>query len=304
MTQLTRDIWHIPRVMVFLAVAEEGSITAAAKALSLSKGVVSTHLKQLEGVCGARLFERNTRKVALTQAGAAFLPHAHAIRSAWQEGLEELEGQQSEPRGTLVITCSALLARSVLSGIIARYLRAFSKVRVSLRVTDKLVPLLDEGIDVALRAGFLPDSDLVARQLGPIRELVVGVPELCAGLLAPTHPDDLIDGPWVGHPAAQGGRTLYGPDDQEAVLKVASTVDVGDGRSAYELAIAGAGLTFLPRSAVRQALAEGQLIDVLPGWRGPEVPLFAVFPSRKHQTPRVSRFMELLAPVMQRLLVG
>lgn len=299
-----RDIWHIPRVMVFLAVADTGSITQAARKLSLSKGVVSSHLKQLEQVCGARLFERSTRKVVLTQAGAAFLPSALAIRRAWQEGLEVLESQTAEPAGTLVLTCPSLLARSPVAEVIRAYVESYPKVRVELRVTDDTLDVVGEGIDIALRSGQLPDSVLVARRLGTMTEIIVAASKLSAGRAPPSRPEQLSSWPWLRHTVFPARRTFYGPEGQQRAVEFDASVEVDEATSLRELVVAGLGLAVLPAATVRQELAAKQLVRVLPEWTAAEVPLFAVLPSKEHQAPRVARFVELLAAQVRALELG
>ena len=290
----TRHAWHIPRALVFLAVAEHGSITAAAKALSLSKGVVSVHLKQLEEACGARLFERSTRRVVLTQSGATFLPYAEAIRQAWQDGLAVLEGEREEPRGTLVVTAPSLLEAPLLNPVVGEYLRRYQRVRIDLRLTDTMLDIIKHGIDVALRTGPLPDSDLISRLLMRDHEIIVGAPVLLEGRPSPGVPEQLMTWPWIGHRGLSTHRDLMATDGRQMTLEFEPRVVVDTATALKNLLLRGAGLALVPKLAVREELLAGALVNVLPRWSAPEMAIHAVIPSKRHMAPRVSRFVDLL----------
>ncbi len=293
-TEAIQHAWDMPRTLVFLAVVDHGSFSAAARALSLSRGAVSAHIKALEKVCRVRLFERNTRKVNLTQAGAAFLPCALELRRSWTEGLEALQAQLDEPTGTLVVTAPSLLERPLLSPAVVEYVRKYDRVRVDVRLTDSMLNVIEQGIDIALRTGPLPDSDLVTRRLSRDREVVVGAPSLFAGRRAPEEPKNLAAWPWLGHRGLSMSRELYGPDGRRNTIEFKPRVVADTAIGLKNLLVAGAGLALFPAFAIRDELRAGALVRVLPKWSAREFGIYAVVPSKRHQTPRVSLFIDLL----------
>ncbi len=293
MADSVRDAWHIPRVIIFLAVVEHGSISAAARELSLSKSVVSTHLKQLEQVCGVRLFERSTRRVSLTQAGATCLPYAQRLTQAWSQGLEALESQIAEPTGTLVVTAPSLLDRPLLEAV-GEYTRRYPRVEIQVRISDEILDLITENIDVALRVGPLADSDMIARKLGDIHEVIMASPSFLEGRTLPDHPAQIASWPWVTHSALPLRRTLQGPNGQSITLEPSVQVTTDQAQGMQNLVMLGVGLAILPRISAQAELNNGSLVRILPNWRARTLGAYVVYPSKEHQTPRVSHFLEIL----------
>lgn len=287
--------WHMPRVTIFLAVIEHGTITAAANALGLTKSAVSTHIRKLEAVCEARLFERSTRALRLTAAGADLQPHARRLVEAWAAGLDELQARLSEPTGTLRLTAPSILDRPILMAAIAAYTARYAKVEVVVRFSDVMLDVIGEQIDVAVRMGRLPDSELVARKLGEDHQIVVAAPALIASRPTPDRPAALADWPWVAHRELPQRRQLIGPDGQTEAIDVGPRVQVDHASALLRLVQAGAGAALIPWMLARDALLDGSAVRLLPGWRTESLGIYAVFPSRDHLAPKVSRFIELLA---------
>ncbi len=283
--------WHMPRAIVFLAIVEQGSISGAARAMNLSKSVVSTHLRQLEEMCGARLIERTTRKLRLTGAGVRLLPYARRLASAWTDGLEEVTATMQEPTGTLTVTTTTLAEHSLVAPAVAAFVERYPRATVDVHSTDQIVDLIAQNVDLAVRTGPLPDSSLVARKLGEDVDLVVASPGLAARLREVDRPEELHTLPWVLHRRMPAPRELFGPEGRRFELEVTARARVDSAPALLGLAVRGAGVALVPGLVARDALRSGQLVRVLPNWHGATFGLYAVFPSRRHLAPKVDRFI-------------
>lgn len=286
--------WHMPRAIVFLAIVEHGSISAAGRAMNLSKSVVSTHLRQLEEACGARLIERTTRQLRLTGAGSRFLTHAQRMASAWGDGLEEVTATMTEPTGTLTVTTTTVTEGGVVAPAVVAFVARYPLVTVDVRSTDEMVDLVAENVDLAIRTGPLPDSSLDARKLGEDADIIVASPQLTPQLSDLRRPEQLQRLPWVAHRRMPVRREIYGPSGRGFEVEVTPRARVDSAPGLLRLAIGGAGVTLLPGLLARDALRSGQLVRVLSDWHGPAFGIYAVFPSRRHLAPKVERFIDEL----------
>lgn len=293
--------WHMPRASVFVAVHQEGSISAAGRRLGLTKSVVSNHLKQLEEALGVRLVERSTRQLRLTDAGTQFLPYALRMLEAWSAGLDALQASLEVPTGRLSIAAPSLLAHVVLPQAMAAFRRRYPQVVLDLRLSDDLTDLIAEEVDVALRAGPLASSELVARKVADDVHVLVCAPEMLAQGTPPSDPEGLVDWPWISHSALGSGCTLAGPNDSVVEVTAKATTCVDSASGLIGLCEAGLGVALIPLVLAREALHRRRLVRLLPGWFGPAVPIFAVYPSREFLSPKVSRFIEVLQDHMQLL---
>lgn len=291
--------WHMPRAVVFLAVLDHGSLSAAARALGVSKSVVSDHLGRLEAVCGARLLERNSRNQRLTELGRRFLPYARRMASAWVDGLAELQCAMDEPAGTLRVTASVLLEQDLIAPAVAAFLRRYPRASVEVVVTDRSLNLVEESVDVAVRVGHLADSALVVRKVGDTSDVVVAPASMAPDLADVRRPEQLLGLPWVVHAALSPRRSLHGPDGQEVLLHTRPRGRADTATALLALVRHGAGLALVPRMLAADDLRVGRLVRVLPGWHTSAVPIVALYPSRQHVPPKVSRFIETLRATWQ-----
>lgn len=288
-----RMIADLPRLFVFAEVARRESFAAAADALGLSRSTVSHHVGALEEALSARLLERTTRSVSLTAAGQRLLASAEAILSEWNSATNAVAEGQREPRGTIVVTTPNIVAERIVVPTVIDFMRKYPACEVDLRITAKTLNLVREKVDVAVRAGPLPDSTQGARLLAETEHVIVGAPRLLERWPVES-PRDLADAPWVDHRL----RRRYASVSREGTtfaLPQGHRVMVDSAGGLIALAVGGAGFALLPELIVQEELERGELVIVCAGWRAtPSLSFHAVMPSPKNQSARVRRFVELL----------
>ncbi|MGC1174006.1 LysR family transcriptional regulator [Polaromonas sp.] len=285
-------------MVYFAEVAERGGFAAAGRALGLPKSRLSRRVAELETQLGVRLLQRTTRKLSLTGAGELYLSHCVAMRDEALAAGEAVAHMQSEPRGTLRISCPVTLAQGTLGYLLPRFLALYPHVRVDMQVTNRVVDLVEEGIDVALRVRpTLDDSgSLVVKQLGASCGYLLASPELLRRQGAPATPDDLKKLDTVAMSAADGRSawTLVGPQGQEFVLQHQPRYVADDLQTLKLAMLAGTGMSFLPDMLSQAEQQARLLVQVLPGWTLRPGMLHAVFPSRRGQVPAVRSFLDFL----------
>lgn len=285
-------------MVYFAEVAERGGFAAAGRALGLPKSRLSRRVAELEAQLGVRLLQRTTRKLSLTGAGELYLSHCVAMRDEALAAGEAVAHMQSEPRGTLRISCPVTLAQGTLGYLVPQYLAQYPHVKLDMRVTNRVVDLVEEGIDIALRVRpTLDDSgSLVVKQLGASCTYLLASPELLRRQGAPLTPDDLRKLDTVAMSAADGRSTweLIGPQGQEYVLQNQPRYVADDLQTLKLAMLAGTGIGFLPGMLSQAEQQARLLVHVLPGWSLRPGMVHAVFPSRRGQVPAVRSFLDFL----------
>jgi DNA-binding transcriptional LysR family regulator len=284
-------------IAVFVRVVERGSFTLAADELELSRAVVSKYVSRLEERLGARLLHRTTRRLSLTEAGAALF---EASRGAI-ERIEEAEGLvaqlQSEPRGRLRVSAPMSFGILHLGPAIAEFARAHPHVTLDLRLDDRFVDLVEEGIDVAVRIGALTDSSLVARKLASTRTVACAAPAYLAERGEPETPEDLAahDCLIYSYLASANVWRFTAPDGRAIPVAVTGSFRINNGIMLAEAAAAGHGILLSPTFYVGPLLRDGRLRRILAGYRLPELGIHAVYPERAQVPPKVRAFVDFLA---------
>ncbi len=298
-----RTMQDLNDMFYFAEVVERGSFSAAGRALGLPKSRLSRRVAELEARLGARLLQRTTRKLSLTAVGEIYLRHCSAMRDEALAADEAVAQLQVEPRGTLRITCPVTLAQSTLGYLVPQFMALYPQVRVDMRVTNRVVDLVEEGIDIALRVRpTLDDSgSLVVKNLGLSGGHLLANPALLARQGWPEKPEDLEKLDTVAMSWADGRASwaLIGPQGQEFVLHHQPRYVADDLQTLKLAVLAGTGISFLPESV---SVAERQaqlLVPVLPGWAPKPGVAHAVFPSRRGQVPAVRSFLDFLGEYMQ-----
>jgi DNA-binding transcriptional LysR family regulator len=280
-------------LLVFARVVQAGSFTGAAASLRMPKSTVSRKVSELEARLGAQLLQRTTRKLRLTEVGRAFFEHASRVVAEAEQAEQVVTRMQSAPSGLLRVTTP--LNFPALGPILADFLARYPDVRVEVLSTDRRVDLVAEGYDVAVRAGALADSTLVARRIGSVERVAVASPGYLRAKGAPRRPADL-----AGHDCLvfSGGRETNVWALQAAGRQVSVTVRarmvVNDFDLLRAAALAGSGVALLPLHACAEDLAAGRLERVLPTCNSPGTPLSAVYPGGRHPSPKVGAFVEVL----------
>lgn len=280
-------------ILVFARVVKTGSFVAASRELEMPTSTVSRKVSALEQRLGARLLQRTTRRLRLTDVGQTFYRHATRVVAELEEAELAVTRMQAAPRGLLRVTTP--LNFGFLGPIVASYLERYPEVEVELVCADRIVDLVQEGFDVAVRAGRLADSTLIARSVGALKNVLVASPAFLARQGTPRQPRDLERFDCLAFGAGPD-RTRWKLVHSGEVLavEIGPRVTVNDLDFLQEAALAGVGIALLPVFLCIQALRAGQLRRVLPEWCSPEVPLHAVYPSTRHLSPKVKTFLDHL----------
>jgi DNA-binding transcriptional LysR family regulator len=272
-------------------VVQGGSFTAAATAVGMPKSTVSRKVSDLEARVGARLLQRTTRTVRLTDAGRVYYEHCLRILAEIEQAQLAVAQLQATPRGLLRVTVPVTF--SLLGSIFAEYLRLFPDVQVDLVCTDRRVDIVEERFDLALRAGLTPDSSLIARRVGTIRRRLVAAPDVARDLAAVKEITALQDYPCLAF-EPEGSTWELQSRTTTTRLTIRPRLRVNDYEMLRSVARAGFGVALLPEYLCTEDLRTGRLVAVLRSWSAPEVPVFALYPSTRHLAPKVAAFLELL----------
>ncbi len=282
-------------MMIFARVAEERSFTRAAAALGTPKSTVSRRVTQLEEELGVRLLQRTTRKLSLTDVGAAYAERCAAIRADVEEANLAVARAVEVPRGTLRVTTPVEIGRRHMAPVLAEYASRYPEVDIDLYLADRLVDLVGDGFDLGIRVGELRDSSLIARRLGPTQQLLCASPNYLAARGTPTTPAELANHKIVVYSGPIGGSTwrLIGPDGEISV-PVRPTTLANDFGLVLELTTNGLGIARMPSWVASEAIARGELERVLAPYAPPEVGMYAVYPTRRHLSAKVKTFLDLV----------
>ncbi|WP_374278093.1 LysR substrate-binding domain-containing protein [Azonexus sp.] len=285
---------RLKQIEAFVGVATRGSLSAAARVEGVTPAIIGRRLDALEARLGVRLLLRTTRRLTLTFEGQAFLEDCQKLLNdlANAEAAVSLGGLKAS--GYLKISAPAGFGRKHVAPLVGDFMCANPEVRVNLNLSDRLVDLVNENIDCAIRIGELTDSSLVSVRLGEMRRMVVASPAYLVARGVPRTPADL-----AGHECLslgqQRGWLFRDPDSGEAqTLKVGGSFECNDGAVLHEWALAGRGLAWRSLWEVGQDLKEGRLTSVLDAWQAPPMGIYAVFPQRRHLPLRVRLFIDLL----------
>ena len=288
---------------VFAAVAEAGGFARAARRLHLSPPAVTRAVAALESRLGARLLNRTTRSVSLTEAGLRFLDSARRLLAELDEAERSAAGATATPSGHLRVTAPVTFGRMHLMPVLSAYLRAQPRVTATLVTLDRVANLIEEGFDVAVRIAQLPDSTLVARRIGEVRRLLVASPGYVTRHGRPQHPDDLRAHALIGFEGMfPGGEWRYVADGRSSAVHLAPGLIVNDALAAIEAAVRGEGLTAALSYMVEPQLAAGTLVEVLGAFTPPAVPVQLVYPQSRLMAAKVRAFIDFAAPRLARVL--
>lgn len=282
---------------VFVQVVESGSFARAAERMDMSTSACSRHVSELETHLGSRLLNRTTRKLSLTESGQAFHERAVQLLSDLEEA-EQLAAQSaSVPRGTLRLTCSLNFGVRHLAPAMADFLARHAQLRFDVSVSDRIVDLVEDGYDLAVRIGQVGSTNLVARKLGEMRVVICASPDYLARHGTPQTPADLVSHNCFTYAnVAQPGLWRFlDAEGREQTVNVAGNVHANNGDMLCALAVGGAGIVNEPDFIVGPDVRAGRLVRLLPGWQGLRADIWAVYPSRRHLSAKVRVFVDFLA---------
>ncbi|HWI80401.1 LysR family transcriptional regulator [Ramlibacter sp.] len=286
-------------MLYFAEVVDRGSFAGAGRALGLPKSRLSRRVAELEERLGVRLLHRTTRKLSLTQAGERFHQHCVAVREEAAAAEEAVALVQSEPHGTIRVTCPVTLAQTKIAPRIPVFLARHPQVRLEMQVSNRVVDLVQEGVDVALRVrpSVNDSGSLVVKRLGLSHSLLVASPAQLDREGRPQSFDDLQRLTTVAMSASDGRAAwrLIGPDGRERELQHRPVYTADDLLSLQCAVLQGTGMCVLPDYMCAGDVQAGRLELVLPGWEPQPWIIHAVFPSRRGLVPAVRRFLDFLA---------
>ena len=284
---------RLDSIATFVRVAELASFTLAAQALGISRTVASDRVMALEARLGVKLLHRTTRRVSLTEAGVAYLDRARQALAMLEEAEAEAAHLTARPRGVLRVNAPVTFGFRHVAPAVASYLAANPDLGVELTLTDRMVNLLEEQVDVVVRVGRLVDSSLVARRLAPCRIVVCAAPSYIAARGMPLHPAELARHDCLSYAyAAEGDLWRFERDGQQEAVRVSGRVWSNNGDALYHAALEGLGILLNPTFIIGEALRDGRLVPVLPGWAAPALSVNAVYPPNRFLPAKTRGFIE------------
>ncbi len=280
-------------IPVFVAVVENGGFSAAARSLGVSKSAVSKRINQLEAHLGVRLLHRTTRKLSLTEAGERFFEHAAQALNAAGQAEDAVTELQGEPQGNLKISSPMSFGRLHVAPLIPKLLKRHPKLQIDLVMDDRKVDLVAGGFDVAIRAGILPASTLIARKLAPLRQVLCASPDYIDRYGRPGTPAELSSHNCVLYSYASDAAewTLIGESGPETVT-VSGSYQVNNSEALLEALREGIGIGRLPTFVAGPDLKTGRLVKLFESYRLPDFTLYAVFPERQYLPAKVRAFLD------------
>lgn len=283
--------------LVFVKVVEHGSFISAARALRLPKTTVSRKVQDLETRLGAQLLHRTTRKLGLTEAGNVYFEHCQRIARELDEAESAVTQLQGGPRGWLRVTAPYSIGITWIAPLLGEFHARHPEVRVEMVLTNEPLDIIDKEIDVALRVGHLPDSNLVARRLGTFRSQVYASPGYIERHGEPMSPDDLLHHRSLTFSKyRRNGAYWWALSDGERSVdyRVDPVLVANDPGFLTGALLCGEGLMLTSDITAKAYVEKGLIQRVLAGWVGPEVDCNAVFPKGRVQSPKVRAFIDFL----------
>jgi DNA-binding transcriptional LysR family regulator len=291
---------RIDDIETFAAVAEQGSFVAAARRLYRSPAAVTRAVADLEARLGVRLLNRTTRAVSLTDAGERFLGGARRVLSDLAEIEQAATGQGIAPRGELSLTAPMLFGRLHVLPIVNEFLAAYPDVNARLMLLDRPVDLIEERLDAAIRIGPLADSSAIATRVGALRRVVVASPDYLKRRGTPQHPADVASHDMIVFGGLGGSRWDLGAGEKPVRFTPRLTVNTAE--AAMDAVIAGLGITRVLSYQAVDALARGEVVQVLAAYGAEETPVHLLYPGGAHPPPKLRAFIDLAVPKLRQRL--
>jgi DNA-binding transcriptional LysR family regulator len=288
---------RLDAMSIFIAVADAGSLTAAARRLGMPLATVSRKVAELESHLNTRLLHRTTRQLSLTEAGSSYVAACRRILDDIGEAERAATGENAAPKGELVVTAPVVFGRLHVVPVIAEFLAHYPEINISLMLTDRVVHLMEEHGDVALRIGDLPDSSLMATQVGKVRRVVCASPSYLSNRGIPTTPDDLVGHDCITFEVLESKRAwVFGSGRAQVSVPVRARLAVNTAEAAIAASALGVGLIRVLSYQVEDAVRGDALRVVLESFESEPLPVSLV---HKGQTPlplKLRAFLDFVAP--------
>ncbi|MFC5519986.1 LysR family transcriptional regulator [Polaromonas jejuensis] len=295
------DRWT--EMKLFVQVAETGSLSRAAEALEVSNAAASRHLSALEERLGARLVERNTRRLYLTETGQQFLLRSKAILADLQDAEAAVNAAAINPTGQLRITASLSFAMHHIAPLLREYTQRYPNVSVHVEAANRYLDIIDNNIDVAIRTREVePDSNITIRRLGETRRILAASPRYIAQHGKPGTLEDLCRHKLLIYTYANNPNELrFTRDGQTSVVNVRGLLESNDGQILRAAALDGMGILIQPTYILYDDIVAGRLVPVLDAWDLPRLTINLAYPSRKHLSAKVRSFIDFMAEYFARM---
>lgn len=282
---------RIVAMQVFCKVVESGSFVMAAERMDLSTSAVSRLVVQLESHLQTRLLNRTTRQISLTDEGRSYYERCVQLLLELEEIEDAMAHTSQALRGQLRLTLPISFG-DYLAPALAQFSQEHPQLKLEVNLSDQQIDLIEEGLDLAIRVGHLGSQNLVARRLGQTQLLICAAPQYLAQHGTPKQPSDLLQHQCLLYGSTEWPFTL--PEGQTQTQPVSGQTNANNGLFLRELAIAGAGITMAPDFLLADAVRDGRLIPILADYPSPPLPIYAVYPSRRHLAARVRSFVQFL----------
>jgi len=279
----------------FVKVVESGGFSAAARTLGMSPSMVTAHVQSLEERLGVRLLNRSTRRVSLTEVGHAYYERCLQVLADVEDADQIAQALQSTPRGTLRLNTSIAIP-PLLAPVIAEFVALYPEVSINLTMTDRMIDLVEEGFDLAVRNMSVPDSSLVVRRVATYRFVVAGAPSYLAARGTPKQPADLAHHNCLVYShSAWGNEWRFAAPNGEQSVTVRGNLQANSDNALRLAAVHGQGLALAPSFLLIDEIKAGRLIPVLTEFLQTENAINAIYPHRHHLSAKVRSFIDLLA---------
>jgi DNA-binding transcriptional LysR family regulator len=288
---------RLTSMAVFVAAVEEGSLVGAARRFGLSPSMAGKHVSALEEQLKARLLQRSTRMLKLTDVGQVYYTRCKQIVEDDQEATRDAQDAQQAVRGVLRVAAPTTFGAMHLGAVVANYLSAYPDVAVEIMLGDRYVDLVADGIDVSVRIGRLKDSELIARRLAPCRMIFCAAPPFLARHGEPKTVADLCRMPRLvfSDAVSPGDWALMGPDGSTHTIDGPVKLSTNNMQMLLMAAVAGTGVAYGPSFVFGESVARGDLVVLMSDHKAPELTIHAVYPTKRHVSLKLRRFIDHLS---------
>lgn len=289
-------------MQAFVAVVDSGNFVSAAEMLDTSTAAISRQVSGLESHLGARLLNRTTRRISLTESGHEYYSRAQSILSDLAEA-EAIVGQQAiQPKGLLRVSAPLSYGIHELARLLPDFMQRYPDLRLDIDLSDRVVDLANDGIDVAIRISQALTSQVVARKIMPIEMILCASPDYLTRKGTPKSPEEITEHETLNYSYLSTGDNWHFIDKNqtEVTVRTQSTVHASNGDLLTALGLSGKGIIVQPAFIVAKHIANGQLVPLLPDWHMGNFYLYAVYLSRKHLSAKVRAFIDYLAEAAER----
>ena len=294
---------RLDAMRLFVAIGDAGSLSAAARALKVPLPTVSRKLALLEAHLGVRLVVRTTRKFALTDAGRGYLDSCRRLLAEIEDAERMAAGEYEAPKGRLYVTAPIVFGRLHVLPVALAFLKAYPEVDLRLSFADRIVDMIEDGIDVALRIAHLADSSLIAARVGAVRLVTCAGPAYLKARGAPRSPSELVQHHCIAFSNMSAtDRWSYRIAGEDQAVPIRARLAVTTAESAIDAAIAGIGITRVLSYQAAAAIKAGKLKILLRPFEQPEIPVSMVHPQSRLTPPKVRAFLDFAAPRLRRRL--